>query len=122
LASSRSKRFHRDGRREPNGLLGKRVSISYTSPDGSESATISQTADPGVLLDAELGGGPPWSKFGDGGLRGVVRERTDTFEQSQLSAVRDGTRIDMHSSTLGADELVALARGLVPASEEQARL
>lgn len=98
------------------------VSISYTSPDGSESATISQTADPGVLLDAELGGGPPWSKFRDGGLRGVVRERTDTFEQSQLSAVRDGTRIDMHSSTLGADELVALTRRLVPTSEEQARL
>jgi len=56
------------------------------------------------------------------GLRGVVRNRTDTFDQRQLSAVRDGTRIDMNSLTHSADELVALARRLVPACEEHPKL
>jgi len=95
-----------------------RVSISYATRDGSESVIISQSADPGTPLD-EGSGTSPWSEFHHGDLHGVVRNRTESFGQSQLRTVRDGTRIDMHSSTHSTDELVALARRLVAAREEQ---
>lgn len=53
-------------------------------------------------------------KRGDRTLR--IRRRTPTWPQAQLSTVLGNTAVMMSSDNLSADDLVALAARLVPAS------
>ena len=89
------------------------VHLNYRSNDATAAVNIglgpADTHDEWRLDDAE--------EISRGEQTLCIRRRTDTWPQAQLSTVLGNTTVTMNSDNLGADDLIALADRLVPASD-----
>jgi hypothetical protein len=89
------------------------IGLSYTSVDGHESVSLSQTAAGPCNPYSHMADDEDWETVIRGGVE--MRTRPARWGQAQVELEREGTFVHLMSDNLTRDQLVRIASGLRPA-------
>jgi hypothetical protein len=89
------------------------VGVIYTSTDGHESVSLSQSAVEGASPYRRMGDGDDWEDVTRGGT--PMRTRPARWGQAQVELELHGTFVHLMSDNLTRDQLLTIAVGLRPA-------
>ncbi len=89
------------------------IGLMYTSVDGHESVSLTQTAADTCNPYKQIGDGENWENVTPGGI--PMRTRPARWGQAQVELERQGTFVHLMSDNLTRDQLLTIAAGLRPA-------